>query len=164
MPHKQPLLHDRQLLCVVGIWALILSQALVAGLDLPTSPYVTFAPDRFSYVFPLFGLLVPPVLVVANHIFTRKNFIQRFVEGGLQRLIDRRFGVGAAERFWRRLQPLFLLGAWGFVLGSAGLLATLKAHGPAAAFEATYTYLAFGAGFFIGALIERYAFKAAHAA
>ena len=60
-----------------------------------------------SHLLWLFGFLVPPLLVLVNHFFALEDSGARWI----RRIIDRRFGEGAASVFWRRLRPLWLVSA-----------------------------------------------------
>ena len=164
MPHSQRVRADRQLQLIVGLWALMLINAVWSGLTLPSSDLVAFAPNRFSYMFPLFALLAPPVLMAANHLFPKRWRWDAIELGWLQSAIDRRFGANTTITFWRRLRPLSFISASGLILGTAGLIASSLANGPPAAFEHSVTFLCFGVGFFSALMLECYIFKVTHAA
>src|SRR4051812_27080202 len=116
MPHSNGWLRDRQLQVIVGIWALVLIDAVRQGITVPASELAALWPAQNSQMFLAFTVLAPPLFVAANHFFP--------VRGGWanwpKRLVDRRFGEGTADRFWVRLRPLSLMSLAAFVLGGTG--------------------------------------------
>jgi hypothetical protein len=80
-----------------------------------------------------------------------------------KRLIDRRFGDGATNRFWIRLRPLSLMSVGAFVLGGAGYVASERV-GSASGAAISTTFVGFGIGFLIGALLEGYILRKPNAA
>jgi hypothetical protein len=106
-----------------------------------------------------FTVLAPPLLVVVNHFFPPRGLWFDW----LKRLIDRRFGEGAAKRFWVRLRPLWLMSAGAFSLGGAGYMTSDRLAAASAA-SISSLFVGFGIGFLISALLEGNVLRRANAA
>jgi hypothetical protein len=153
---------DRQLLLVLAIWALVLVDATRQGILLPTSELAATWPSSPSNVFLLFALLGPPIFVALNHFFPA-SWAGAWANWP-QRLVDRYFGSGAAARFWHRLQPLYLISVGSFLLGCTSYIASERGGVPGGAFAISIIFIMFGAGFLLGALLERFVLRRRHAA
>ena len=159
MPHNRRWVHDRQLQLIVAIWVLVLIDAVRQGITLPASELAARWPNQSMYVLLAFTVFAPSVLVAANHFFPLRGLWFDWPK----RLIDRRFGDGAATRFWVRLRPLSLMSAGAFALGVAGYVASERV-GAASAASISSLFLGFGIGFLIGALLEGYVLRRTNAA
>lgn len=154
---------DRQRVFVVAIWVVVLLDALRQGIGLPTSEVVALWPSSFPDDLLWFSIFSPPLLVGANHL-TPPKWVQGLWFSWPRRFIDHWFGAGTASRLWQRLQPLALMSAAAFVLGSVGFIASDRADALPSAFVISKIFIGFGVGFFMGMLLEKYVFKRAHAA
>jgi len=159
MPHSKDWLRDRQLQLIVAIWVLVLLDAVRQGITLPASELAGRWPSQPSQALLVFTVLVPPLLVAANHFVPMRGGWANWPK----RVVDRWFGVGAAESFWVRLRPVPLMSLAAFMLGGAGYLASESA-GSASGSAISVLFLGFGVGFLLGALLEAYVFRNANAA
>ena len=159
MPGNHGLVHDRQLQLVVGLWILVLADAIYQGVTLPASPLVAQFPGSPTLALLAFAAFAPPLLVALNHFLPLHR-------GGIwwdwpKRLVDGRFGPGSADRFWRRLRPLYLMSMAGLALGATGYVASTQAGAQPGAFTISGIFIAFGIGFLFGAMLERLLIRAA---
>jgi hypothetical protein len=159
MPHSNGWLRDRQLQLIVAIWALVLIDAVRQGLTLPASELAARWQPQPSQALLAFTVLAPPLLVAANHFFPMRGGWADWPK----RLVDRRFGEGAAERFWVRLRPLSLMSLGAFVLGGTGYVASDRI-GSASGSSMSILFVGFGIGFLVGALLDGYIFRKPNAA
>lgn len=131
--------------------------ALMEGVSMPTSRAAIGWPVENASTFYAFGLIAPLVLVLVNRYFPPKR-------GSLwmdwpQRLVDHFFGVGSALSFWRRLNPLFLIGIAALVQGCAGYFASVNIEAAKGALVLSNFFICAGVGFSVAACIERYVLK-----
>lgn len=150
MAHTRQWMSDRQLLLVIAIWVLTLADAIRQGITIPTSELAFRWTRHPAYELIAFALLAPPGLVLVNHFLPLRV---RWFDWP-KRLIDRRFGDGTVDRFWRCLRPLPLMSIGAFALGVTGYWASESVGAPSGAFAISSIFIAFGFGFLIGALLD----------
>jgi hypothetical protein len=112
----------RQSEIVAAIYWLTVVSQLIKGAMLPSSPLVSQSVHPFSWWIPLFGLLAPPVLALANVGEARKNPDRaNYRPGFIGRWVDRHWGAGSAESFLRELRIGRLIGCGALVFGITAL-------------------------------------------
>ena len=133
---------------VVGIWVVTLADAVRQGIFLPTDFSQALPRFTFNWAMIFFGLLAPPLLIVAQGLF-RKVFpkLGGARVGLLTRWVDHRWGQMSTHQFLHNLRPMALMCLGCLVLGAVGLMSCIYFGASPFGFAIASFFLSAGAGF-----------------